>query len=142
MARGRKRRSGPRHPCGKLVRLAAASPGHDPLCGALGARQRQFGLTAKQARDARLGSPLGRLAFLGMITPEQYAAGERHAQLLSRYRHLAGLPRMHPPSSFASLPRMRAHITKTSAMDADLLDRTCRQVAAALLILKKALGSL
>ena len=45
------------------------------------ARRRHFGVTAKQAKDERLGTALGRLAFRDMISETQYQAGVAFAQL-------------------------------------------------------------
>ena len=60
MAPGRKRKSGKCYPCGKRTRQELEK---DAMSVALDARRRHFGVTAKQAKDERLGTALGRLAF-------------------------------------------------------------------------------
>ena len=56
------------------------------------ARRRHFGVTAKQARDERLGTALGRLAFREMISETQYQAGVAFAQLYRDHHATVGLP--------------------------------------------------
>ena len=51
---------------------------------AIDARRRHFGVTARQARDARLGTSLGRLAYQELISSAQYEAGRRFAELYQR----------------------------------------------------------
>ena len=65
----------------------------------LDARQRQYGVTARQAKDERLGSAIGRLAFAGKITAEQLAAAELYGDLMARNRAVIGLPPIHPHSA-------------------------------------------
>ena len=72
MRAGRKRKPGLRYPCGKLKREETE---REAMATALAARQRHYGVTARQARDERLGSALGRLSFFQMISAQQYDAG-------------------------------------------------------------------
>ena len=65
MAPGRKRKSGKCYPCGKRTRQELEK---DAMSVALHARRRHFGVTAKQAKDERLGTALGRLAFRELIS--------------------------------------------------------------------------
>ena len=60
MAPGRKRKPGKRYPCGKRTKQELEK---DAMSVAIDARRRHFGVTAKQAKDERLGTALGRLAF-------------------------------------------------------------------------------
>ncbi len=64
MAPGRKRKPGKRYACGKRTRQEME---RDAISVAIDARRRHFGVTAKQAKDERLGSALGRLAFRELI---------------------------------------------------------------------------
>ena len=72
MVRGRKRKPGKRYPCGKRTRQETEK---DAMSTVIEARRRHFGVTAKQARDERLGTALGRLAFRELISEAQYQAG-------------------------------------------------------------------
>jgi len=99
MARGRKRKSGKRYPCGKRTRTETEK---DIMKTAIEARQRQYGVSAKRARDERLGSALGRLAFTGLISDLQYQAGVVFADLYRQHNVTVGLP-MPSPSSVAGL---------------------------------------
>jgi hypothetical protein len=98
MAKGRKRKAGKRHPSGKLVQPSAAETQREVMSTVLEARQRHYGVTAKQARDERLGTALGRLAFTGGITTEQYAAGQKYAEIYYRHHAVMGLPMPFPAS--------------------------------------------
>ena len=51
MIRGRKRKPGSRHACGKRIH---AETEREIMQTAIDARQRHYGVTARQARDARL----------------------------------------------------------------------------------------
>ncbi len=99
MARGRKRKAGKRYPCGKRVREETE---REAMATVLDARRRHFGVTAKRARDERLGSALGRLAFAGLISDLQYQAGVIFADLYRQHNVTVGLP-MPSPSSVAGL---------------------------------------
>ena len=100
MARGRKRKTGKRYPCGKRRREETEK---EAMSTVIEARQRLFGVTAKQARDDRLGSALGRLAFTGRISDEQYQAGAAFAELYQRHHVTMGLPTPSPRSVAALL---------------------------------------
>jgi hypothetical protein len=69
----------------------------------LEARQRHYGVTARQARDERLGTALGRLAFKEVITAEQYAAGQKYAEIYHRHHAVMGWPLPFPASVTALL---------------------------------------
>ena len=99
MAKGRRRKAGRRHPCGKLVQPGKAETLREVTATVLNARQRQYGVTARQAKDERLGSAIGRLAFAGKITAEQLAAAELYGDLMARNRAVMGLPPIHPHSA-------------------------------------------
>ncbi len=77
---GRKRKPGKRYPCGKRTREETEK---DAMSTVIEARRRHFGVTAKQARDERLGTALGRLAFRELISEEQYQAGLAFGAALS-----------------------------------------------------------
>ena len=79
MAPGRKRKPGKRYPCGKRTRQ---EPEKDAMSTVIEARRRHFGVTAKQAKDERLGTALGRLAFRELISETQYQAGVAFARAL------------------------------------------------------------
>jgi len=93
--RGRKRKSGKRYPCGKRT---SAELEKDVMQTAIEARQRHFGVTARQARDERLGTAFGRLAFHGLISDEQYRAGLAFAELYRHHQLTMGLPVPSPRS--------------------------------------------
>ena len=99
MARGRKRKPGKRYPCGKRMREETE---RDAMSTALEARRRHFGVTAKQAKDERLGTVLGRLAFRELISDLQYQAGVIFADLYQKHHVVIGLP-MPSPSSVSGL---------------------------------------
>ena len=65
---------------------------------ALDARRRHFGVTAKQAKDERLGTALGRLAFRELISESQYQAGVAFAELYQQHHAVFGLPSPSPRS--------------------------------------------
>lgn len=99
MIRGRKRKPGIRYNCGKLKRQETE---REAMATALSARQRHYGVTADQARDARLGTSLGRLAFRKVISDEQYQAGVVFGELYQRHHIVMGLP-MPSPRSVAGI---------------------------------------
>ena len=72
MLRGSKRKPGKRYPCGRRMREEIE---RDAMSTVLEARKRHFGVSIKEARDERLGTALGRLAFKGLISDLQYQAG-------------------------------------------------------------------
>lgn len=95
MAPGRKRKPGKRYPCGKRVR---AETERDAMSTVIDARRRHFGVTAKQAKDERLGTALGRLAFRELISEKQYQAGVAFGELYHAHQILMGLPSPSPRS--------------------------------------------
>jgi len=95
MAPGRKRKTGKRYPCGKRTKLQLEM---DAMSTVIEARRRHFGVTAKQAKDERLGTALGRLAFREMISETQYQAGVAFAQLYQHHHTVLGLPSPSPRS--------------------------------------------
>lgn len=103
MAKGRKRKTGKRHPSGKLVQPSGAETQREVMATVLEARQRHYGVTARQARDERLGTALGRLAFTACITAEQYAAGQKYAEIYHRHHAVMGWPMPFPASVTALL---------------------------------------
>ncbi|OYW88234.1 MAG: hypothetical protein B7Z20_03040 [Sphingobium sp. 32-64-5] len=98
MARGRKRKAGRRHPCGKLAPPSVGETQREVVATVLEARQRHYGVTVRQAKDERLGTALGRVAFAGKITADQYAAGEMYGEIMARNRAVMGLPMDQPRS--------------------------------------------
>ena len=99
MIRGRKRKPGKRHACGKRVK---GETEREAMSTVLEARQRHFGVSAKQARDERLGTALGRLSFRGAISDAQYQAGLAFAKLYHQHHLAMGLP-VPSPSSVAGI---------------------------------------
>ena len=95
MAPGRKRKPGKRYPCGKRTKQQLEM---DAMSTVIDARRRHFGVTAKQAKDERLGTALGRLAFREMISETQYQAGVAFAQLYRDHHATVGLPSPSPRS--------------------------------------------
>jgi len=95
MIRGRKRKPGLRYDCGKLRREETE---REAMATAIAARQRHYGVTAKQARDERLGTSLGRLAFRKLISDTQYQAGVVFGELYQRHHIVMGLPVPSPRS--------------------------------------------
>lgn len=136
MAKGRKRKSGKRHPCGKLVRPSTGETQADVLATVVDARRRQYGVTARQARDERLGSALGRLAFRSLITADQYSAGQVYATTMGRYRAIMGLPTDQPRSMMALLINEGIFASGDVVHDADLIEKVRRQAASVQLMLR------
>ena len=95
MVAGRKRKPGKRYPCGKRTRQELEN---DAMSVAIDARRRHFGVTAKQAKDERLGTALGRLAFRELISETQYQAGVAFGQLYRDHHATVGLPSPSPRS--------------------------------------------
>ena len=93
MIRGRKRKPGSRHPCGKRIH---AETEREIMQTAIDARQRHYGVTARQARDARLGTSLRRLAYQELISSAQYEASRWFAELYQRHHLTLGMPVPHP----------------------------------------------
>lgn len=95
MAPGRKRKAGKRYPCGKRTREETE---RDAMSTVIEARKRHFGVTAKQAKDERLGTALGRLAFRELISEKQYQAGVAFGELYVQHQAIMGLPSPSPRS--------------------------------------------
>ena len=95
MAPGRKRKPGKRYPCGKRIREETE---RDAMSTVLEARKRHYGVTSKQAKDERLGTALGRLAFRELISETQYQAGVAFAELYRQHHAVCGLPSPSPRS--------------------------------------------
>jgi len=95
MAAGRKRKPGKRYPCGKLTKQQLEM---DAMSTVIDARRRHFGVTAKQAKDERLGTALGRLAFRELISETQYQTGVAFGQLYRDHHVMVGLPSPSPRS--------------------------------------------
>lgn len=138
MAHGRKRKAGRRHPSGKLVQPSSGETQREVVATVLQARQRHYGVTAKQAKDERLGSALGRLAFAGKITADQYGAGEMYGEIMARNRAVMGLP-MDQPRSVTGL-LINEGIFGGSAPDHDpaFVEKVRRRAASAILMLRTA----
>ena len=132
MARGRKRKAGKRHPCGKLVQPSAAETQREITATVLEARQRHYGVTARQARDERLGTALGRLAFAGSITVEQYSAAELYGDLMARNRGVMGLPRIHPHSAAGLMLDEGIFGQITNVHEPEFVEMVRRRAAAAI----------
>lgn len=138
MARGRKRKAGRRHPCGKLVQPGKAETMREVTATVLDARQRQYGVTARQAKDERLGSAIGRLAFAGKITAEQLAAAELYGDLMARNRAVMGLPPIHPHSATGLLLDEGIFGRSLTEYDPDYVEKIRKRAAAAILMLRTA----
>lgn len=128
MSRGRKRKPGKRYPSGKRMPDALQ---HEVLSTVLDARRRHHGVTSSQARDHRLGTALGRLAFREAITPEQHQAGEQFAALVHHHNVVRGLPMPHPRSVTGLLDREGIFGGSSADPDPWLLDRLRRRYAEA-----------
>ncbi|MBB6190853.1 hypothetical protein FHS51_001073 [Sphingobium wenxiniae] len=138
MARGRKRKAGRRHPCGKLVRASVGETQRDAVATVLQARQRHYGVTAKQAKDKRLGTALGRLAFSGKIAADQYAAGDMYGEIMARNRAVMGLPMDQPRSVTGLLINEGIFGGSTPDHDPALVEKVRRRAAAAMMMLRTA----
>ena len=138
MARGRKRKAGRRHPCGKLVQPGKTETLREVTATVLDARQRQYGVTARQAKDERLGSAIGRLAFAGKITAEQLAAAELYGDLMARNRAVMGLPPIHPHSATGLLLDEGIFGRSLTEYDPDYVEKIRKRAAAAILMLRTA----
>ena len=93
--RGRKRKPGRRTACGRLARHETEK---ETLATVIAARRRHFGVSAREARDPRLGTALGRLHYRGRISDEQYQAGLMFGELYQRHHRTMGLPTPSPRS--------------------------------------------
>lgn len=135
MARGRKRKAGKRLPCGKRSR---AENRKDVMATVLEARRRHYGVSAAQAKDERLGTALGRLAFAGYISADQYAAGENYGEIIARNRAIMGLPTDQPRSVTGILINEGIFGGGAPDPDPELVAKVRKQAAAAILVLKAA----
>ena len=138
MARGRKRKAGRRHPCGKLAPATVGETQREVVATVLEARQRHYGVTARQAKDDRLGTALGRVAFAGKITADQYAAGEMYGEIMARNRAVMGLPMDQPRSVTALLINEGIFGGSAPDHDPDLVEKVRRRAAAAIMMLRTA----
>jgi len=138
VARGRKRKAGRRHPCGKLVPASVGETQREVLATVLEARQRHYGVTARQAKDDRLGTALGRVAFAGNITADQYAAGEMYGEIMARNRAVMGLPMDQPRSVTGLLINEGIFGGGTPDHDPALVEKVRRRAAAAIMMLRTA----
>ncbi len=138
MAKGRKRKSGKRYPSGKLVQPSKAETLREVTATVIETRQRHYGVTARQAKDERLGSPIGRLAFAGKISAEQLAAAELYGDLMARNRAVMGLPTSTPVSA-AWLTLEQGIIGRsTTEPDPEYVTKIRKRAAAAIVMLKAA----
>ena len=137
MARGRKRKPGKRHPCGKLVRPSSGETQAEILATVVDARQRHYGVTAAQARDQRLSSALGRLAFAGAISPQQYEAGQRFGSVYYRHQLMTGMPLPRPSSVADVMANAGVFGGCGEPPDDDLVDKVRRHYDEALQVLAR-----
>ena len=129
MIRGRKRKPGARHACGKRVR---GETEREVMQTALEARQRHYGIGASRARDERFGTSLGRLSFQELISAQQYDAGLRFAELYQRHRVILGLPNPHPRSPAAVMADAGIFGGSLGEPDADVVVRVRKRFDAAM----------
>ncbi len=126
--RGRKRKAGKRYPCGKRTRSETEK---EIMETAIEARQRHYGVTAKQARDGRLGTAFGRLALQGTITTAQYEAGREFGELYRRHHLVVGLPLPSPRSIAGLLVSGGVFGGSSGEPDAEAVERLRRRFDAA-----------
>ena len=138
MARGRKRKAGKRHPSGKLIQPRLEETQREVMSTVLEARQRHFGVSERQAKDERLGTALGRLAFVGAITLSQYAAGELYGETMARHRAVVGLPMAQPRSVTGLLINEGIFGGGAPDPDPELVEKVRKQAASAILMLRTA----
>lgn len=138
VARGRKRKSGKRYPSGKLVQPSKAETQREVTATVIETRQRHYGVTARQAKDERLGSAIGRLAFAGKISAEQLAAAELYGDLMARNRAVMGLPAANPISAAWLILEQGIIGRSTAEPDAEYVTKIRKRAAAAILILSTA----
>ena len=124
MAPGRKRKPGKRYPCGKRTKQQLEM---DAMSTVIDARRRHFGVTAKQAKDERLGTALGRLAFRELISETQYQAGVAFAQLYQQHHAVLGLPSPSPRSVAGLLINEGIFGTTPSEPAAEVVDKLKRR---------------
>jgi hypothetical protein len=136
VARGRKRKTGRRHPSGKLVQPGKAETQREATATVLEARQRHYGVTARQAKDERLGTAPGRLAFAGAVSAEQFAAGELYGDIMARNRGVMGLPRIHPHSAAGLMLDEGIFGQNTNVHEPEFVEKVRRRAAAAILMVR------
>ena len=132
MAPGRKRKPGKRYTCGKRTKQQLEM---DAMSTAIDARRRHFGVTAKQAKDERLGTALGRLAFRELISETQYQAGVAFAQLYRDHHATVGLPSPSPRSVAGLLINEGIFGTTPSEPAAEVVEKLKRRFADATSVL-------
>lgn len=91
--KGRKRKSGPRHPCGQLVDGTKIDT---KVIAFLQPHRRD--VAPELRHDALAGTMLGRLQLGGKITKEQHDAGDWYAGVVRRYRQVIMAPNPSPGS--------------------------------------------
>jgi hypothetical protein len=104
----------------------------------LEARQRHYGVSARQAKDERLGTAIGRLAFAGTISADHFAAGQLYGEIMARNRAVMGLPMDQPRSVTALLINEGIFGGTTADPDPELVERVRKQAASAILMLRTA----
>ena len=85
--RGRKRRTGLRHPGGALVRPELDARSFAAL------QPHRVWLPQEKRMDQKAASPLGCLNLIGVLTDAQYLAGVRYAVVVGKYRAVIETPR-------------------------------------------------
>jgi len=135
MAPGRKRKPGKRYPCGKRTREETE---RDAMSTVLEARKRHFGVTSKQAKDERLGTALGRLAFRELISEPQYKAGLAFGELYRQHHAVCGLPSPSPRSVAGLLINEGIFGGGSPDHDPALVEKVRRRAAAAIMMLRTA----
>lgn len=138
MVRGRKRKSGRRHPSGKLAQPRTSETQREVMATVLDARRRHFGVSEREAKDERLGTSLGRLAFAGTITPSQYAAGELFGETIARHRAVFGMPMAQPRSVTGLLINEGIFGGGEVMHDPELIERIRKEAARAQIALQEA----
>lgn len=128
MAPGRKRKAGKRYPSGKRTKQQLEM---DAMSVAIDARRRHFGVTAKQAKDERLGTALGRLAFRELISEKQYQAGVAFDELYHRHQTLMGMPSPSPRSVAGLLINEGIFGSSPSEPVLEVIEKVKRRFAAA-----------
>lgn len=98
---GRKRKTGPRHPCGQLVdpSKAEVTEKEKAVARAIAVNQpHRQDISPSLRHDAKATTVLGRLELGGKITREQYEAGDWYAGVVQRYRQVIMAPNDSPGS--------------------------------------------
>lgn len=111
--RGRKRKPGPRHPCGDLIEEKT-----DPKVVAFPMPHRQ-GAPEHLRHDPKAATEFGVLSLTGLISDDQYDAGERYGKDVARYRSIVISAPKENPGSIAGFSEPRAgsgEITEETAI--------------------------